>query len=424
MKQKLIFLLIAVMICTLAGCSKSGSDENVTPSVTEAPTPAPTGEITPEPSATEAPTTTPEATPTLAPTATPTPTPDPAEGKQLKELFAEHGMKVGTCLNTQMIDRAVVKKLLLEHFDSVTMENSMKPDYLFNKKKSQETGELVVEFNSDALRMMKWAQENGFSMRGHTLVWYSQTPDWIFHVDFDQTKDLVDRETMLARMEGYIRDVFKTIDELGYTDIFYAYDVVNEAWMENGTVRQNRWTQIIGEDYLWYAFYFADKYAPETIDLYYNDYNEQFKTQTLYNFVNTLVDEDGRYLIDGIGLQAHLYTTDSLTQYFKTLDTLGETGLKLQLTELDVCLGKYQAPKPGTDENLRKQGCFYYDLINGIFERVDSGKVKMDALTFWGIADSMSWRKEYKPLLYDTLYKPKYALYGAFQMKEYAGFDE
>ncbi|MBP5532642.1 MAG: endo-1,4-beta-xylanase [Lachnospiraceae bacterium] len=424
MKQKLILLLIAVMICTLAGCSKSGSDENVTPSVTEAPTLSPTGEITPEPTVTEAPTATPEATPTLAPTATPTPTPDPAEGKSLKDLFAEHGMKVGTCLNTQMIDRAVVKKLLLEHFDSVTMENSMKPDYLFNKKKSLETGELVVEFNSDALRMMKWAKENGFSMRGHTLIWYSQTPDWIFHVDYDQTKDLVDRETMLVRMEGYIRDVFKTIDELGYTDIFYAYDVVNEAWMENGTVRQNRWTQIIGEDYLWYAFYFADKYAPETIDLYYNDYNEQFKTQTLYNFVNTLVDEDGRYLIDGIGLQAHLYTTDSLTQYFKTLDTLGETGLKLQLTELDVCLGKYQAPKPGTEENLKKQGCFYYDLINGIFERVDNGTIKMDALTFWGITDSMSWRKEYKPLLYDSLYKPKYAMYGVFQMREYAGFDD
>ena len=357
MKQKLIMLLIAIMVCSFAGCSSKNSDENVTPSVTQEPTAAPSGEITPEPDVTEAPTATLEPTPTEKPTATPTPTPDPAEGKQLKDLFAEHGMKVGTCLNTQMIDRAVVKNLLLTHFNSVTMENSMKPDYLFNKKKSQETGELVVEFNSDALKMMKWAQENNYSMRGHTLIWYSQTPDWIFHVDFDQNKDLVDRDTMLKRMEGYIKNVFAALEELGYIDIFYAYDVVNEAWMENGTVRQNRWTQIIGEDYLWYAFYYADKYAPETIDLYYNDYNEQFKTLTLYNFVNTLVDEDGRYLIDGIGLQAHLYTTDNLDQYFKTVDKLGETGLKLQLTELDVCLGKYQAPKPGTDE--RSADCMY-----------------------------------------------------------------
>ena len=421
MKKLFAVLLVAVMVLSFAGCSEKNTeptnstitDVPATPEATptEAVTPEPTSEVTP----TEA--------PTEAPTATPTPTPDPIEGMSLIDLFAEHGMKVGTCLNSQMIDRAGVKKLLLNNFNSVTMENSMKPDYIFNKKKSQESGELVIEFNSDALKMLKFAAENGFSMRGHTLIWYSQTPDWIFHEDFDQNKDLVDRDVMLNRMEIYIKNVFQTIDELGYTDLFYAYDIVNEALMENGTKRSNRWTQIIGEDYLWYAFYYADKYAPESIDLYYNDYNEQFKTQTLYDFVNTLVDEDGRYLIDGIGLQAHLYTSDSLDQYFKTIDKLAETGLKLQLTELDVCLGKYQAPQAGTDENLRKQGRFYYDLINGLFERVDAGTIKMDALTFWGITDSMSWRKEYKPLLYDTLLKPKYAMYGVFQLKEYAGFD-
>ncbi|MBO4783095.1 MAG: endo-1,4-beta-xylanase [Lachnospiraceae bacterium] len=422
MKKFLAMLLIAVMVLSLAGCSDKTNEQNnnepTSATVTDVPaTPevTPTEEVTPEP--------TEEVTPTEKPTATPTPTPDPVEGLSLIDLFAEHGMKVGTCLNTQMLDRAGVKKILINNFNSITMENSMKPDYIFNKKKSQESGELVIEFNSDALRMMKFAQENNFSMRGHTIIWYSQTPDWIFHEDFDQNKELVDREVMLARMEAYIRNVFQAIDNLGYTDIFYAYDIVNEALMENGTKRSNRWTQIIGEDYLWYAFYYADKYAPESIDLYYNDYNEQFKTQTLYDFVTSLVDEDGRYLIDGIGLQAHLYTSDSLDTYFKTIDKLAETGLKMQLTELDVCLGRYQAPQAGTDENLRKQGRFYYDLINGLFERVDAGTIKMDALTFWGICDNMSWRKEYKPLLYDVILNPKYALYGVFQLKEYAGFD-
>ena len=426
MKKNLILLLVSIMIISLVGCSSPEPKQDATPTSAETTT-APSEKDDSASPATEAPTSTPEPTPTeVVPTevpATPTPTPNPIEGLSLKDLFAEHGMKVGTCFNTQMIDRNGVRMLLTSNFNSVTMENSMKPDYLFNKKKSQESGELVVEFNSDALKMMKWAKENNFSMRGHTLVWYSQTPDWIFHQDFDQAKDLVDRETMLARLEGYIRDVFKTLEDLEYIDLFYAYDIANEAWMENGTIRQNRWTQIIGDDYLWYAFYYADKYAPESIDLYYNDYNEQFKTPTLIKFVNTLVDEDGRYLLDGIGLQAHLYTSDSLDTYFNTIDKLGETGLKLQLTELDVCLGKYQAPKQGTEENLKAQGRFYYDLINGLFERVDAGTIKMDALTFWGISDGMSWRKEYKPLLYDSILKPKYALYGAFQLKDYAGFD-
>jgi endo-1,4-beta-xylanase len=303
------------------------------------------------------------------------------------------------------------------------MENDMKPDSILNHSKSQSSGKIVVEFRSDALKMLEWAKENNYSMRGHTLIWYSQTPEWIFHEDFDSSKGYVDRDTMLERMEGYIKDVFQTIEDLGYTDLFYAYDVVNEAWLDNGQIRKNHWSEIIGDDYLWYAFYYADKYAPESIDLYYNDFNEQFKTTALLKFINTLVDEDGRYLIDGIGLQAHLYTSDDLTKYFNTIDSLSETGLKLQLTELDVCLGRYQKPLPGNEENFKRQGRFYYELINGIFERVDSGKVNMDALTFWGITDTMSWRKEYKPLLYNEILSPKYALYGALQLKEYAGYE-
>ena len=203
MKKFLAMLLIAVMVLSLAGCSDKTNEQNnnepTSATVTDVPaTPevTPTEEVTPEP--------TEEVTPTEKPTATPTPTPDPVEGLSLIDLFAEHGMKVGTCLNTQMLDRAGVKKILINNFNSVTMENSMKPDYIFNKKKSQESGELVIEFNSDALRMMKFAQENNFSMRGHTIIWYSQTPDWIFHEDFDQNKELVDREVMLARMEAYM----------------------------------------------------------------------------------------------------------------------------------------------------------------------------------------------------------------------------
>ncbi|MCR5323669.1 MAG: endo-1,4-beta-xylanase [Lachnospiraceae bacterium] len=416
MKKRIALLIAIIMILSITGCKKQTVEQDPSPETTQ------TVEATPAQNETGSENNKPEVTEAVA-TSTPTPTPDPLEGKYLKDLFAEHGMKVGTCFTGQMIDRANVKKLISEHFNSVTMENAMKPDYIFNKKQSQETGDLVIEFNSEALKMMKWVKENGFSMRGHTLVWYSQTPDWIFHIDFDASKGLVDRETMLVRMENYIKHVFEKIEELGYIDIFYAYDVVNEAWMENGTIRKNRWTEIIGDDYLWYAFYFADKYAPESIDLYYNDYNEQFKTQTLIDFVNTLKDDSGRYLIDGIGLQAHLYTSDSLDQYFDTVDKFGATGLKLQLTELDVCLGKYQSPKPAVEENLKAQGRFYYDLINGLFERVDAGTIKMDALTFWGIADSMSWRREYNPLLYNSSFNPKYALYGALQLKDFAGFD-
>ena len=415
MKKNILKALTGLMVITLMGCSNAGNTDgfavDTNPNSIEQTDPSGSGDLNSFNEADQS-----------SETEISSSQEDPLSGLSLKDVFAEHGIKVGTCLSTQMTDRTLTNQLILEQFNSVTMENSMKPDYIFNQKKSKEEGRLIVEFNKDAIKMMDWAKENSFSMRGHTLVWYSQTPEWIFHKDFDAKNEYVNRDEMLNRMEGMMKQVFEQLDELGYLDLFYAYDVVNEAWMEDGSMRQNHWSDIIGDDYLWYAFYYADKYAPESIDLYYNDYNEQFKTQTIFDFVNTLVDEDGNYLIDGIGFQAHLYTSDNLEDYFETVEKLGGIGLKIQLTELDVCLGKYQAPLKATDENLQEQGRFYYDLINGLFERVDAGLVEMDALTFWGFADNLSWRKEYSPLLYNTSLQPKYAYYGAIQLKELAGY--
>lgn len=350
------------------------------------------------------------------------PVPVEEQTTALKDVFEAHGLKVGTCVSSRMLSMVEHIYFIKDNFTSITMENSMKPDSILNKEKSKASGELVVEFDKDATRILEFAKKNGLSMRGHTLVWYSQTPGWIFYEDFDLNKGLVSREVMLERLETYIKNVFALIDESGYTDLFYAYDVANEAWMEDGSMRDNLWVKTIGKDYLWYAFYYADKYAPESIDLYYNDYNEQYKAETFVKFVNTLVDENGEYLIDGIGLQAHLYTGDDQTAYFKMIDRLSETGLKIEMTELDVCLGSWQNPLKATDENLKKQGRYYYNLINGLFERIDAGTLNMDSITFWGYADSLSWRSEYSPLLVDNSLNPKYSYYGALQIKEAAGF--
>ena len=247
--------------------------------------------------------------------------------KNIKDVFSEHGMKVGTCISANVINDKKMSALVLEQFNSVTMENAMKPDYILNQKRSQAEGKLVVEFNQEAISVLSWAKDNGLSVRGHTLIWYSQTPEWIFHEGFDTKSAYVGRDEMLFRMESLISGVFKELDRLGYIDLFYAYDVINEAWMEDGTIRKNHWTETIGDDYLWYAFYYANKYAPESIDLYYNDYNEQYKADTLSAFVNTLKDDDDRFMIDGIGLQAHLFTSDDIVGYLEAVDSLSETGL-------------------------------------------------------------------------------------------------
>ena len=417
MKKKLL-LLVCLFALFLIGCNKAkdpnpvdATQKQTTNETTESETVSDVQEPSSEPEKTSEPATQETTT---------------AKEKldiYLKDVFAEHGMKVGTCLSPAMINGKKVSKLITEQFNTITLENAMKPDYIFNKSASIEEGNIVVEFNQDMIKMLDWAKENGMAVRGHTLIWYSQTPSWIFHEDFDTQKPLVSREIMLDRMDTYIKQVFEKLSEAGYSDMIYAYDVVNEAWMEDGSMRESDWTKTIGEDYLWYAFMYANRYAPENIDLYYNDYNEQYKADTFLDFVETLKDDEGNYLIDGIGLQAHLYTQDDMDEYFEAVDKLCTTGLKIEMTELDVSLGKWQGTLKATDENLKVQGQYYYNLINGLFARKDAGTLNMDSLTFWGVSDTMSWRKDASPLLFDGKYNPKYAFYGAMQLKDLAGFD-
>ena len=413
--------MLVLSAVLFAACGKDTKPEPTpAPTATVAPTAEPTA--TPEPTATTKPTATPR--PTKVPTPVPTQAPEVPE--TIKSVMAEYGMKAGTCMSSYMLHDTKCQEFIKKNFNSITFENELKPDYVFNKEKSIAAGDLVVEFSKDTIALLDWCKENGMAVRGHTLIWHSQTPTWIFYENFDESGAMAGRDVMLARMESYIRQVFELLDSLGYSDMFYAYDVVNEAWMEDGTMRTwwANWYTTIGEDYLWYAFHYADKYAPEHIDLFYNDYNEHLKGDCLYNFVNTLVDENGNYLIDGVGFQAHIYTEDDLNQYFSVVEQIGSTGLKVTLTELDVHLGRWEHPLKPTDENFKAQGQFLYNLVSGLVERAQAGKVNMNALTYWGFTDKLSWRKEYNPTLLDTEFRQKYAYYAALLLKEHAGFDE
>ena len=78
----------------------------------------------------------------------------------------------------------------------------MKPEAILNHEKSKAANDLIVDYPARTIELLEWAKENNMQVRGHTLVWHSQTPQWIFHEDFDQSKPLVDRDTMLARMKA------------------------------------------------------------------------------------------------------------------------------------------------------------------------------------------------------------------------------
>ncbi len=396
-----IIILAASLLAAAGGCSENAAaSPRKTASEIEAASPREAGRTNKAPSAGE---------PLTA-------------GGGIRDMYKRYGIRAGTCLSEAMLARSGYTDIIKANFGSVTPENLMKPDYILNKAESIAKGDLVVEFTKRTTDLLDWAKENGMSVRGHTLIWHSQTPDWIFYAGFDKSGGLVDRDAMLARMESYIRQVFGLLDSLGYSDMFYAYDVVNEAIMEDGSYRDSLWRRVIGDDYIWQAFKFAAKYAPDNIKLFYNDYNEQYKTDGIIRLARSLTDRDGSFLIDGLGCQGHLYTQDAIDGYIDTLKAFSALGLDVQITELDVCLGSWKNALGATEENLRSQGKYYYELINRIIEGNKAGETCVSAITFWGFADGLSWRSGRNPLLFDGDLKPKYAYYGALLDRARAGF--
>lgn len=90
---------------------------------------------------------------------------------------------------------------------------------------------------SDADRLIAFAKEHDMSVRGHTLVWHAQTPDWFF-TDLDgnriDEKDVIteeDRQLVIDRMEAHIEGVMNH-----FGDSVYAWDVVNEAISDDGNI--------------------------------------------------------------------------------------------------------------------------------------------------------------------------------------------
>ena len=343
----------------------------------------------------------------------------------LSELFADD-FRVGTAITPADMSSRGVMALTEKHFGaSLTCGNEMKPDYVLDHDATiayfEETGDdetPKVSFEK-AKPVLDYARENNIPMRVHTLVWHSQTPTWFFKENWDMSGEWVSADKMTRRMENYIKAYFEELTSL-YPDVdFYACDVVNEAWMEDGKPRKpgcreeegeaaSCWVQVYGDNsFIEKAFTYARKYAPEGCKLYYNDYNEYMDVKM--NAIYTMAEDlKAKGLIDGIGMQSHLDVrggTDpfpSVSMYNRALDKYSELGLDIQVTELDATV------TAGTGTDLFEAQAEYY---KGIVSAIYDHRENVSALIFWGITDDRSWRANGQPLLFDRTYKAKPAYY-------------
>lgn len=333
----------------------------------------------------------------------------------LNQLYADK-FKIGTAIMASNLSSPSFMDLVEKHFsDSITFGNELKPDSVLNQAA---TLAYMEENDGDdtnpqvslsaAASMLKYCADNKIPVRGHTLVWHSQTPDWFFKEGFTDEGDWVSEEKMLKRMENYIKNVMEAL-ATQYPDVeFYAWDVVNEAWMEDGNPRKagsnntqngaSAWVQIFGDNsFIPYAFEYARKYAPEGCKLYYNDYNEYMdgKMNAIYNMALELKEAG---TIDGIGMQAHLDVGfPTAAQFEKAVAKYVSTGLDVQVTELDI------TTNDTSEAGLEKQAQMYSDIMDACVKHADG----ISAVVFWGVTDDQSWRADRVPLLFDEQFQAK-----------------
>ena len=157
-------------------------------------------------------------------------------------------------------------------------------------------------------------KKHGLQMRGHVLVWHSQTPEWFFHENWDKQEPYVTKAEMTKRQEWYIKEVLEHFTTK-YENLFYGWDVLNEAISdatgdyrtehENGENLLNDthgsnsswWMVYQSNEYVINAFRFANKYAPEYVELYYNDYNS-IGSSEVYAFLKIDTENDTLAIIE------------------------------------------------------------------------------------------------------------------------------
>jgi endo-1,4-beta-xylanase len=343
----------------------------------------------------------------------------------LSEAFKDD-FYIGAALSLDQISgkepaaMAVVEK----QFNSITPENILKWEEVHPKPD---------QYNFEASdRYVAFGEKNQMRIIGHTLVWFHQTPDWVFQ---DEAGKPIGRDALIQRMKDHIFTVMGR-----YRGRIHGWDVVNEAFLPDGSWRKSKWHEILGEDYVARAFEFA-RQADPMAELYYNEYDLELapKRESVIRLIQGLQAKGIR--VDGIGVQGHWFLEYPRREEIEgQLEALAAIGPKLMITELDVGVlpycpfdikrvdissfdeAKQKSLNPyanGLSDPAQRDLARRYAELFSIFRK---HRDKIGRVTFWGVHDGQSWRNYWPitgrtdyPLLFDRRCQPKAALDAVIQ---------
>jgi endo-1,4-beta-xylanase len=335
----------------------------------------------------------------------------------LKNVF-QKDFYIGAALSVEQICGKEPKAmdLVARQFNSITPENIMKWEEIHPEPE---------RYNFEAAdQYVAFGEKHNMHIIAHNLVWFHQTPDWVFQ---DDSGNPLSREALLERMKEHIFTVMGR-----YKGRIQGWDVVNEAIMKDGSFRKCKWLEIIGEDYVQKAFEFAREADPDA-ELYYNEYDYEFgpRTEGVIRLIKNLQNKGIQ--VDGIGIQGHWFLDypkmDLLESYVKELSKLG---VKLMITELDVGVLPFYpvdaeiVPLSSFDAEKQKEINPYpkflpdtvqKELANRyaeLFSFFGKHRDIFSRVTFWAVHDGQSWRNYWPitgradyPQLFDRNCKPK-----------------
>lgn len=381
-----------------------------------------------------------------------------------------NGSIAGTAIMSSEISDDTLMALVEKHFNAVTFGNELKPDALFNYQIGQSVDSTTITFQGKELKVpvvndkqenldfsradamldkiLEWNNanpNNKIRVRGHVLVWHSQTPEWFFHEDYDVAKPYADKETMNRRLEWFIFSVFDHYFGKAangkYDGLFYGWDVVNEA-VNGNTYRDDKvisdasdtstsdtrhgsnsmwWRVYKSNEFIINAFKYANKYAPNDVELYYNDFGEtdNTKCEGIVKLINDVKSADGTRL-DAFGMQAH-YNVDgfSAAQFKSVAKKYAQAAGKVQLTELDFkASSTYDGTAATRESEYTKMAYCHKNLYEAIKALKEEG-ANVSGITVWGVIEPNSWLHSQSnlgggasgsaqcPLLFDGNYKAK-----------------
>lgn len=318
--------------------------------------------------------------------------------------------------------------LIKFHMNSMSPGNNMKPQYTvdlnasaaaYNAAPAADKDSIdthpVIRFNGDLIAQLNWAQRQGFTFRGHTLVWHSQTPGTaFFRTGYSSNGQRLTKEKMIARMDNYIKEVIRLIHK-DWPGLLSAIDVVNEAVNDNGADRtsDSEWYVTFGDNtYIMKAFEFTRKwtvaYDETQTKLYYNDYNTHNPNKA-NGIVRICTPIFQAGYLDGIGMQDHdSNSSPTAAQWIASYDKFHPICTEVAVTELDVNPGS-GTPTPGA---LATQANQYAMLFKCFVERsYRSGRGKLISVSKDGLNDQQAFVANAS--LWDSQNQCKPAFYAA-----------